>query len=436
MSSARLHRKAVAMAAMAVVVVSSGLAGCAKSGTSGAAPPAHSTLIIGLFDPFSGPDAIFGQEMVPPCEAAVKVINTAGGVLGHKLACKAVDTRGDPADAVPAARQMIATTPNLVGVIGPSSDEMDATAPIINAAHIPFVTVSGEPSFNHTHLQYYWRNTPSDDATGYALAARAIALHYMRGAAVFGNDINAQANVPGLLASFPKAGRKLVINLQLAPTQSSYQTEVSRVIATHPDVVFSEADSQTSATFFGEYKQLNGGKLPPILVTNVGMQPDWYRSVSSVIGKPMMTDISGVQTYASFSGAAYQAYKSALLSLTNVKDPQQYFTNTYVMSYFDNVTMFAIAMLAAKSVNPVVWNSYIPRITQTAGGAPVHTFAEAAAKLPGTKVDYVGAIGEQSFNQWHNSSGGFEVAQWLPNGQLKQTAIITSAQISALQSGG
>jgi ABC-type branched-subunit amino acid transport system substrate-binding protein len=436
MTATRLSRVPLVLTTAAAIVASLGLASCAKAGSSSSAPGANSTLIIGLFDPFTGPDAIFGQEMVPPCKAAVQVINSSGGVLGHKLACKIVDTRGDPADAVPAARQMIATTPDLVGIIGPSSDEMDATAPIINAAHIPFVTVSGEPSFNHTHLRYYWRNTPSDDATGYAMAVRAIALHLTRGAAVFGNDINAQANVPGLLASFPKSGRKIVINLQLAPTQSSYETEVARVIAAHPDVLFSEADSQTSATFLGEYKQLNHGKLPPVIVTNVGMQPDWYKAVSGAIGKQMITDVTGVQTYASFSGPAYQAYKAALLGLKGVPNVQQYFTNTYVMSYYDNVMTFAIAMLAAKSVNPVIWNTYIPRVTGSGGGAVVHTFAAAASKLPGTGVDYVGAIGPQSFNQWHNSSGGFEVAQWLPNGQLKQLAIITAAQVSALQSGG
>ena len=436
MRATRLSRVPLVLTTAAAIVASLGLASCAKAGSSSSAPGAHSTLIIGLFDPFTGPDAIFGQEMVPPCKAAVQVINSSGGVLGHKLACKVVDTRGDPADAVPAARQMIATTPNLVGIIGPSSDEMDATAPIINAAHIPFVTVSGEPSFNHTHLQYYWRNTPSDDATGYALAARAIALHYTRGAAVFGNDINAQANVPGLLASYPKAGRKLVINLQLAPTQSSYQTEVSRVIATHPDVIFSEADSQTSATFFGEYKQLNGGKLPPIIVTNVGMQPDWYRSVSGVIGKPMMTDISGVQTYASFTGPAYQAYKSALLSPHQCEERPAVlheYVRDVILRQRDHVRD---RDAAAKSVNPVVWNSYIPRVTRTGRRRASIRSPRRPRSCPERSVDYVGAIGEQSFNQWHNSSGGFEVAQWLPNGQLKQTAIITSAQISALQSGG
>ena len=48
------------------------------------------------------------------------------------LTCKSVDTRGDPADAVPAVNQMFASTPSLALVIGCTSDEAASVAPIIN----------------------------------------------------------------------------------------------------------------------------------------------------------------------------------------------------------------------------------------------------------------------------------------------------------------
>ena len=111
--------------------------------------------------------------MMAGCLAAATEVNAAGGVLSNKVACSAVDTRGDPADAVTAAAKMLATTPNLFGVLGPSSDEADSTAPLINAAKIPMFADTGEASFDHTKLEYFWRMTPADDVAGAAMALYA-----------------------------------------------------------------------------------------------------------------------------------------------------------------------------------------------------------------------------------------------------------------------
>src|SRR5580658_4177465 len=117
-------------------VLALGLTACASSsssGTSGSSAPSGSTLTIADVAPFSGPDAALGPTYLATCYGATTAINNAGGVLGHKLACKSVDTRGDPADAVPAVNQMFATTSSLALVIGCTSDEAASVVPIINA---------------------------------------------------------------------------------------------------------------------------------------------------------------------------------------------------------------------------------------------------------------------------------------------------------------
>ena len=112
----------VALASLAALVA----AGCGSSssssagGASSAASPSGCVRIVGgrsltVADvaPFTGPDAALGPTYLVSCDAATNAINNAGGVLGHKFNCKCVDTRGDPADAVPAVRQMYASTSNL-----------------------------------------------------------------------------------------------------------------------------------------------------------------------------------------------------------------------------------------------------------------------------------------------------------------------------------
>src|SRR5256885_8008406 len=102
----------------AVALAMLALAACGSGGGSGNGP-----ITVADLAPFTGADANLGPTYLAACMGATHAINAAGGVLGHKMNCKAVDTRGDPADAVPAARQMFAGTRSLKLVIGVTSDE-------------------------------------------------------------------------------------------------------------------------------------------------------------------------------------------------------------------------------------------------------------------------------------------------------------------------
>src|SRR5579863_6650164 len=105
------RRVRVGLIALFAVSLAVALAACggSSSGGSGGGISKGATITIADVAPFTGPDAARGPTYLVSCDAAVNAINNAGGVLGHKLACKSVDTRGDPADAVPAVRQMYAS---------------------------------------------------------------------------------------------------------------------------------------------------------------------------------------------------------------------------------------------------------------------------------------------------------------------------------------
>ena len=150
----------LAVIALAAPLALLSVAACSSSG--GGSSPA-STLVVGEFNPFTGPDAAFGPEMVGGCIPAIQLINAGGGVLGHKMSCVQEDTRGDPADAVPAAQKMMATETSLVGVLGPSSDEALATVPLLNTGHVPMFVDTGQAAFDHSPYNYFWRITPADD---------------------------------------------------------------------------------------------------------------------------------------------------------------------------------------------------------------------------------------------------------------------------------
>lgn len=378
-------------------------------------------LVIAIFNPFSGANASYGPEGGSGCYAASTEITAAGGILGHaKFTCVAEDTKGDPVDAVPVARRMIATVTNLEGVLGPSSDEASATVPLLNAAHVPMMADTGQILYDHTELPYFWRNTPSDDFYGYAMALYGHDAGHSRAALVFGNDISDQGTVPTLIKGFTKLGGHIAINEAIALDQPGYQSEVQRIIAAHPDVIFDEFDPQTAATFFGELQQA-GASIP--MVSTGAQYTNWISAVSRAMGAKNLAKIyHNVLGYSSASGPAFDAYQSNLLaSAAQVPNPKQWVHDPFAQAAYDGVIEFALAMLAAHSTQPAVWDPYVAKVSNPSQDAViVHTFAEGKKALAaGKTIDYVGVTGQADYNGWHNSNGAFTVTGYATvNGAL------------------
>lgn len=424
-----------AMLTVAIVAVGAVLTSCSgsKNGGGGGSGAAPGPLVVGAFNPFSGPDASFGPEMIGGCIPAVNAINKAGGVLGHQMKCVEADTRGDPADAVPAANKLMATTTNLVGILGPSSDEALATVPLFDQGKIPMFVDTGQAVFDRSSYQYFWRITPADDVKGYALALWAHHLGFTRAAAVFGNDVGSQSDVPTLVKAFTKLGGTIVVNQKVALDQSSYRTEIEQVLAANPQVIFTEIDPQTAATYLSELQQLHGPI--PVIGTEVTLQAPWLKAVRGAIGsQAMATSFTGMQPYAPPTGPAWQAFNSALLaSSSQVPKPSQWATDPYTMTYYDGVNVMALAMLAAKSTSPSVFNAFVTKVTAPgAGKTVVYTFAQGEQALKaGKQIQYVGAGGPIVFNQWHNSTGAFEAARDV-NGKIELVGSVSAAAIASL----
>jgi ABC-type branched-subunit amino acid transport system substrate-binding protein len=391
---------ALALAACGSSSSSSGGSG-GSGGSSGAA-----TLNIGVIYPFTGANANQGQVGMAGCLTGIAQVNADGGVLGHKFACKPFDTKGDPADAVPAANQMMASA-SPVMVIG-ASDDAVATAPIVTGNHVPNFATVGDPHFDTQTNPYFYRLTPSDALQGIALGYWA-ANHGMKSAAaVFTSDLGAQTSVPPLRVEYAKLGGKFVADVKLAPGQSSYRTEVSQIISSHPDALITEGDAQSSTTFLSEYKQL-AGTLPLVLGTERTSQSDWIGAVSGAIGTPLfLKSVKSITPYVNLTGPGYNLYKTKLLAQgAQVQNPVQYVGHPYVISDYDAVAITALAMTMAKSTTPSVYNSFIVKVTAP-GGTVVHTYADALAALKaGKTIQYVGASGPLIFNKYHSAGRAF-----------------------------
>jgi branched-chain amino acid transport system substrate-binding protein len=423
------------------VLLALALAACGGSSSGGGgSAPSGAKLTIADVAPFTGPDAALGPTYLVSCDAATSAINSDGGVLGHKLGCKAVDTRGDPADAVPAVRQMYASTSNLALVIGCTSDEAASVVPVINANKTVAFCMTGQSEFDHVKFPYFYRLVPPDLSESYAMIWIAHYLrHYNRIALAFGNDIGSQTFIHPAIAAIRAAGQSLVANETLDLNATTFRTEAAKIVSAHPDVILTEALGPPEAAFLSEVKQLNGGKLPPVIGTSATISPDWFKSVSVAVGPTTLTsNFLADNLVTETSGPAYSAFSKAMFAekgkVGSTGDFSTYLTAPGAVHLYDGINLAALAMIESKSTNPSAFKADIEKIGDGVPGATsVYSFAQGVAALKqGKAIRYIGPGGPTSFDAYHDSAGLFQVNSYSPAGEVNVVANIPVPQLRAL----
>ena len=407
------------------------VAGCSSSSSGGSGSGGSGTMNLGVIYPFTGANADQGAIGMAGCLTGVAAVNAAGGVMGRKFVCKSFDTKGDPADATSAANQMMASA-NPVMVIG-ASDDAVTTAPIVTAAGVPNFATIGDPHVDHQTNQYFYRITPSDALQGVALGYWA-ATHFKRPAAVFTSDLGAQTSVPPLRDKMTALGHKLVADVTLAPGQSSYRTEIAKIIAARPDALVTEMDPQSAATFLSEYQQL-AGHLPIILGTQRTSNSDWIQAVLGAIGQASYVKyVKAITPYVPPAGASHSVYHHWLMTTAGkVQNPVQYDQHPYAIADYDAINITALAMTEAHSTAPADYNKFIVKVTAaTPGAVRVHSYAEGLRELKaGKHIQYVGAGGTLAFNRYHSAERTFSYDNYDPaNKSMNPVLVIPGSALN------
>ena len=418
------------------------LAACGGSSTT-ASGLGSGSLLVGVIAPFTGADAGLGPAYYAACLAAVKSIDDNGGVGGRQVACQQFDTRGEPADAVPAANQMVAGNSNLMAVVGCTSDEAATVAPIIDRAHIPMFCMTGQSEFNKTNLKYFHRLVPADVYDAFAMVGSALYgpghAPYKRAALVFGNDIGSQAFVAPATAAFTKLGGTIAINQPITLGASSYRTEVQAMLATHPDVILTEALG-SAGTYLKEVKTQNGGQMIPFIGTSATIDPTWFKQVSDAIGVDNITKFyGGVDLGYSFSGPAYDEFLTNLnAAASQFADAPKYKQRGSTLHLYDGIIMSALAMVATNSADRTVYNPKIIDIANGVSGAQiVNTYKDGVAALKaGKSIRFEGAAGENNFDQYNNSQSGYILVTYDKDGNEVKVGQLTPQQTATLIAAG
>ncbi|HVC39817.1 MAG TPA: ABC transporter substrate-binding protein [Candidatus Dormibacteraeota bacterium] len=379
--------------------------------------------MIGVEGPMTGIYAEIGAGLWNGARAAAAEINAEGGILGNKIQLVQIDDADDPADAVPALDTAIATN-HIVALDGSESTVLPAIEPIVTENQIPEMFQGGSTAFNTNTNKWVWRPSPSDSSLGVAMAAYALSKHYTRAAILFTQNASAGTLSVQVKQTFTQNGGKIVSDQLITPGASSYASVVEAVVASHPQVVFTQTDPTSGATIWKNFQQIDNLAIP-FVGSDLTAGGDFISAIGASVAHKSLLSVQGT-TSTGPGVAPFVKYYKQLFHSTPISGANY---------SYDAILEFALAIQEAGSTNGSKIDAAIAKVSNPPG-IDVSTWSTGLKDLKAKKkVHFVGAGGPAGFNQYHNSVGTFGAFRANADGSLTSVASLSVSTLAKAAAG-
>ena len=344
-------------------------------------------IAIGTLCPLTGAGGSYGPDMQRAVVAVVERINKAGGILGRPLQLFHEDDQTNAEAGVRAARKLIDVN-KVVAILSTWASAVTlAVKPLCVEAKVFVIGVSGADSVTQgDHKGYVARTQPNTNLQVRMYAKFAVSKKEWRRVAYvalqtpyarsFGDAFN------GVLKT---AGATITDDLIYEDKKPSYRSEVTRVLATNPDLIMLEGYTPDSVVMVKElYKAgYKGAVLAPSFAINA--------KFIEGVGAEVAEGIWNMDRAPLFDSPAYKEFSAA------VPRGDQ---SPYAPQAWDQMTLVALALASAKGEVSGTTIKDNLRAVSNPPGAVVYSFADGAKLLhEGKKVNYEGASGSCDFDQ-------------------------------------
>lgn len=230
MLMARRVQYAVLLAVMLLFVVGSCSTGWGRAASG-------EPYVIGAIFAITGDASSLG---IPEKNTAVmleKQINEAGGINGRPLKIVIEDNRGDPAEALNAARRLVEKD-NVLAIIGPSrTGDTMAIKAYMDKAGVPLISCAAGIDIVEPVAKYVFKTPQSDRMAVQKIISYLKSKKISRVATISDNTAFGKGGLQELRALLPKAGIKLVTSEEYGPKDSSMETQVTKIRGTDAQAV-------------------------------------------------------------------------------------------------------------------------------------------------------------------------------------------------------
>ncbi|MBF8275359.1 MAG: Extracellular ligand-binding receptor [Candidatus Brocadiaceae bacterium] len=192
---------------------------------------------IGAMLPLSGNAAQYGEWGKNGISLAVDEINSKGGIKGNKIEVVYEDDAADPKKGVSAVNKLISID-KVKAIIGPLPSAVTlAVAPICEKYKIVIMSSSSSPAITHAG-DYIFRNWPSDDFEGSAMAKYAIKKGFKKIAILHINNEYGLGVAKVFKREYSRLGGDLLITETYQQGSSDMRAQIIKIKKYNPDAIY------------------------------------------------------------------------------------------------------------------------------------------------------------------------------------------------------
>lgn len=192
---------------------------------------------IGMVNPLSGDNALYGLDQERGLLLAFEEINEAGGVNGAKLVLDEYDDQGDPQSAAKGA-QKYADDESIMAITGSSLTSCTlAMVPIIDDAEVVECVVSSSSPSLANCSDYFFRMAVQDALVGPQMAKAALKKGFRRFEVLYTNNDFGKNLSDNLMAYVRENGGEVIDSIEYNPADQDFTAMLTKVKGDRPEAV-------------------------------------------------------------------------------------------------------------------------------------------------------------------------------------------------------
>lgn len=215
-------------------------------------------ILIGVYQPLSGPSAYYGQTAVNGARLAAREINQAGGILGRRLVLIAEDDAGDVTTTISAVKKLILRD-KVSAIIGDYYSSCTSAGMEVCAKYkVPDVTgISTAPDITRRGNEWIFRTVATDAMNAVAYVDYMVeelgnkSFVFMANNVEFGKDA-----VKAYKPILKDLGAEILGEFYFSPHDTEFRAQITKIKDLNPDVVTMVSEGVAGALFCKQAREL------------------------------------------------------------------------------------------------------------------------------------------------------------------------------------
>jgi len=367
---------------------------------------------IGTLCPLTGAGGAYGPDMQKAIVSVAERINKGGGIHGRPIQLFHEDSQTNPEAAVRAARKLIDVNKVVALMSTFASAVTLAVKPLAVEAKVFYISVSGADAVTEgNHGGYIARTQPNTKLQGQVYAKWVVSRKEWKRVALM--TLQTPFAVPfgdNFTATVKSAGLTVTDSLIYEDKKASYRSEITRVLATNPELIMLLGYTPDSVVMAKELFRAGykGAVLGPAFAINA-------KFVEGA-GAEVAEGVWAIDPAPSFDSPAYKQFAAAV---------PQADKNPYAPQSWDHMTLVGLALAAHRGDASGTAIKDTLRTISNPPGTAVTSYEDGARLLAeGKKINYEGASGSCDFDAIGDILSRPFGAYQVRKGKIEQVATI------------